>query len=103
MNEIQQLTRRIAEEFNPKRVILFGSYAYGRPRKDSDVDLLVEMRYTGNALRQSARILRRIRPRCALDILVISPSEIRSRLREDDWFIADIIEKGRLLYEKRHK
>ncbi len=43
--EIRSLVSRIASEFRPERIILFGSYAYGKPNEDSDVDLLVLMPY----------------------------------------------------------
>src|SRR5947209_7096880 len=38
---IRQFARQVAERFNPDRIILFGSYAYGHPDADSDVDILV--------------------------------------------------------------
>ena len=52
MDEIEALTRRIAAEFDPERVILFGSYAYGTPAEYSDVDLLVIMPFEGNSFDQ---------------------------------------------------
>ena len=47
MEEIQTFARRIAEEFHPERIILFGSYAYGTPGPDSDMDLLVVLPFEG--------------------------------------------------------
>jgi len=44
LEQIQEFARRLGEEFSPQRVILFGSYAYGQPTPDSDVDLLVIVR-----------------------------------------------------------
>ena len=55
---IRRFARRIAERFQPDKIILFGSYAYGKPHEESDVDLLVIMR-TKNAIDQSIRISRR--------------------------------------------
>ena len=45
--QIQKLTDEIAEKFSPQKIILFGSYAYGTPTVDSDVDLMVVMNYRG--------------------------------------------------------
>jgi predicted nucleotidyltransferase len=45
MKQIRDWSRRVAKQFNPERIILFGSYAYGKPREDSDVDLLVVLRH----------------------------------------------------------
>jgi predicted nucleotidyltransferase len=53
---IRRFARRIAERFEPDKIILFGSYAYGTPHEESDVDLLVIMRCR-NAIDQSIRIL----------------------------------------------
>lgn len=43
MRVIRRYTRAIAAEFSPDKIILFGSYAYGTPHEDSDVDILVVM------------------------------------------------------------
>jgi len=48
--EINILARRIADRFQPSKIILFGSYAYGEPKEDSDVDLLVVMPVRGAAI-----------------------------------------------------
>ncbi len=63
MRQIRDLSRRIAGEFNPERIILFGAYASGKPAEDSDVDLLVVLPHRGLAARKSAEIRLRLRPR----------------------------------------
>ena len=63
MKKIRDFTSLIAREFNPERIILFGSYAYGEPSDDSDVDLLVVLPFKGKAVRKRAG--RRILSRCA--------------------------------------
>jgi predicted nucleotidyltransferase len=97
--EIQALVRRIADEFRPNKIILFGSHAYGRPMPDSDVDLLVLMPYRGNAARVAGEILLRADPSFAVDILVRSPREVRQRYRMRDWFMREIIDRGKTVYE----
>jgi predicted nucleotidyltransferase len=44
---IEEVAERIVREFNPERIILFGSHAYGTPGPDSDVDLLVVLPFEG--------------------------------------------------------
>ena len=44
---IQDLCNRIVQDFQPDRIILFGSYAYGNPTPDSDVDILVVLPFEG--------------------------------------------------------
>lgn len=97
--EIQTVTDDIVREFAPLQVILFGSYAYGTPTEDSDVDLLVVMDIPKSEYRNKAlEIQQRIPYRFGLDILVRSPAEIAYRVSYNDWFLRDITEKGDFLY-----
>lgn len=99
---IQALTRRIAAHFKPERIILFGSRATGRARGDSDVDLLVVMRYRGRGARKAAEILNRVEPDFAVDLLVRSPEQLRRRLAQRDAFLAEVVRRGKVLYEATH-
>lgn len=102
MREIRSLVRKIAAEFKPQRIILFGSHAYGRPNEDSDVDILVILPGNGNAADRSLEIRRRLRPRFPLDLVTRTASEVERRLKLNDWFMHDIMEKGITLYERGH-
>jgi predicted nucleotidyltransferase len=99
---IRRLAREIAEKFDPDRIILFGSYAYGEPNEHSDVDLLVVMPAT-NQIRQAIRIRRATEHPFPLDLLVRTPATLRWRLEEGDWFLREVVEKGRVLYEQAHR
>jgi len=96
---IRRLARQIAEKFRPKRIILFGSYAYGQPGPDSDVDILVVMP-AANETKQAIRIRRGIEHLFPMDLIVRTPKNLRWRLKEGDWFLREIVEKGKVLYEK---
>ncbi len=96
---IKNFVSEIARQFKPRRVVLFGSYAYGRPSPDSDVDLLVIMPHKGHPAIQAAEIRKRIHAGFPLDLIVRSPKEIRRRLAMDDYFITEILGKGETLYE----
>ena len=95
---IRRFARRIAERFQPDKIILFGSYACGKPNEGSDVDLLVIMR-TKNAIAQSIRIKTAFKRLVSFDLIVRTPWQIERGLKDDDWFLRDIIEKGKVLYE----
>jgi predicted nucleotidyltransferase len=104
MSAIRRYARRIAERFQPDKIILFGSYAYGKPTPDSDVDLLVVMP-TRNQIEQAARIDETlgdegIEPGFFLDLLVRTPQTLERRLRWGDWFLREIVTQGKVLYEK---
>jgi uncharacterized protein len=99
---IRRFARRIAERFQPDKIILFGSYAYGKPHEESDVDLLVIMR-TRNAIDQSIRIKTAFKRMFSLDLIVRTPWQIERGLKDDNWFLREIIEKGKVLYEARNR
>jgi uncharacterized protein len=99
MSVIRRFARQVVERFHPEKIILFGSYAYGQPHADSDVDIVVVMP-TRNQLDQAVRISLAIDPPFPLDILVRTPKNLRWRLEEGDSFLQEIVSQGKLLYEK---
>jgi predicted nucleotidyltransferase len=96
---IRDFARRVAERFDPERIILFGSYAYGQPHADSDVDILVVMP-ARNQIDQAVRIDLACEPCFPLDIIVRTPENMRWRLEEGDSFLREITSRGKILYEK---
>jgi predicted nucleotidyltransferase len=96
---IRRYARAIAEEFHPDKIILFGSYAYGMPTDDSDVDLLVVMP-TRNRHHQAVRILWRLAAPFPLDLIIRTPKEMAWRLKEGESFMTTIVSRGEVLYEK---
>lgn len=96
---IRRYARAIAEEFHPDKIILFGSYVYGTPHENSDVDLLVVMP-TGNQHSQAVRIRWRLAAPFPLDLLVRTPKEMKWRLEEGESFLTTIVSQGKVLYEK---
>jgi predicted nucleotidyltransferase len=102
IDRIESLGKRIAKEFRPDRIILFGSYAYGDPTPNSDVDLLVIMPFRGSSARKAAEILTRVDPKFSVDIIVRTESQVRKRVAMDDWFMQEVVARGRVLYEANH-
>ena len=98
--KIADLTERIAREFQPERIILFGSYAYGQPRADSDVDLLVLLPFEGTGFRKSLEILDRTAPEFSVDLLARRPDDTARRYAEGDPLIREALDRGRVLYER---
>jgi predicted nucleotidyltransferase len=102
IKQIQQFCEQIAREFQPERIILFGSHAYGKPHQFSDVDLLVVMPFEGSPLQQAARILTKLEPAMSVDLLVRTPEQVRQRLAMQDTFMREILERGKVAYEAKH-
>ncbi len=99
MRVIRDFARRVAERFQPDKIVLFGSYAYGTPHEDSDVDILVVMP-ARSQLWQAARIDLACESYFPLDIIVRTPKNMRWRLEEGDSFLREIVALGKVLYEK---
>ena len=76
LEQIKQFCEQIVREFKPEKIILFGSYAYGTPTEDSDVDLMVVMPHEGHPAYKAIEIDRAVRRQFPLDLLVRSPQEI---------------------------
>ena len=98
---ISRVVQQIVEKFHPQKVILFGSYAYGEPTEDSDVDLLVVMETEENPLHAAARIAASIEHPFPLDILVIRSSDLEVSLEQGNVFETEVIKKGITLYEAK--
>lgn len=104
-SHINQLCQCLAQEFQPEKIILFGSYAYGQPHRFSDIDLLVIMPFQGSPFRQAGIILHRVIQQVGvlpLDLLVRTNEQIKERLALGDNFIGEIMQRGKVLYEANH-
>jgi predicted nucleotidyltransferase len=102
MSVIRGYARKVAERFQPDKIILFGSHAYGQPHADSDVDLLVVMP-ARNELDQAFKIRLAVPVSFPMDLLVRTPKEMKWRLEEGESFLTEITSKGKILYEKDHR
>ncbi len=99
--EIKKIADQIVKRYKPEKIILFGSYAYGKPRPFSDVDLLVVKKTGkrfGTRLFEVAEI---INSEMGTDILVYTPKEWQEGLKKNYYFFKEINNKGKLIYEKR--
>lgn len=97
----KQIVSKLRAQYDPEKVILFGSSARGNATNDSDIDLLIikntNLRFIDRwiAVRE---ILSDPSRKFAIDTLVMTPGEIADRLSRGDQFIADIIQNGEVLY-----
>lgn len=97
---IDDVVRQIAEKFNPNKIILFGSYAYGKPTPISDVDLLVVMDSSIKESQLSVTIRKAINYHFGIDLIVKTPKSLSSRIDMGDFFLKEILQKGKVLYEQ---
>ena len=94
--------RRILSTFQPEKIILFGSYIYGNPSYDSDLDILIEFKNIPNKRKLVIDIRKQFKDfPVAKDILVIAQDEIDA-YKEKKWTIySNALEKGKVVYEKK--
>jgi len=98
---ITEIVDRILKGYKPKKVILFGSYAYGEPTDDSDIDLLIIKNTDKRPIDrwvEVKRLLRDISRTVPIAPLVYTEKEIEQRIAIKDFFIQEILEKGDVLY-----
>ncbi len=98
--EIMDKVDTIVNKFDPDKIILFGSYATGKPTVESDLDLLIILNTEKSTLETSIDISLAIAHNFPMDIIVRTPREINRRLNSGDFFIKDVIENGKVLYER---
>ncbi len=99
--EIQKFVTSIIKKIRPEKIILFGSYAYGKPNRDSDVDLFVVKASKKRSIETRIEIDQLLFDReLPLDVVVKTPSEVRKRLRLGDPFVREVMARGRVMYEK---
>ncbi len=97
---IDDVVRQIAEKFKPQKIILFGSYARGNPRPDSDVDLLVVMETNLREVRQALLIEQGLEMDLwSLDLIVYTPKKLQERIALGDSFLKEITRYGKVVYE----
>jgi predicted nucleotidyltransferase len=97
------VVQRLVAALQPEKIILFGSYGYGKPTPDSDVDLLVILETIASSTDRYLAVSRLLYPRpFPVDILVRTPREIEQALHKGDFFIEEIVSQGRVLYERTH-
>ncbi|MFA6110327.1 MAG: nucleotidyltransferase domain-containing protein [Candidatus Latescibacterota bacterium] len=98
---LPEVVQRLVLALHPEKIILFGSHAYGQPGADSDVDLLVVMETDERPAQRIARVSALLSPRpFPVDIVVRTPGELARDLRRTDPFMHEVVEKGRILYER---
>ena len=101
---IQEIAQKIQTHYRPEKIILFGSYAYGKPTRDSDIDMFIIKNTKKTRMdrwMEVRKILYDPERKISISPLVFTNKEVNSRLSLGDDFFCEIVKKGRLLYEKK--
>jgi predicted nucleotidyltransferase len=100
-NEIEKIIEKVKARANPEKIYLFGSYASGQPTEKSDLDLLVVDNSKRDKNKVALEISRALFPRnFGLDLIVASAEEIRAKQKKNLGFWVDIVQHGKVVYER---
>lgn len=101
--DLNKLKKQIIKDYKPEKIILFGSLAWGKVTKDSDIDLFIIKKTNkrfGVRIDEVTLIANKTKVLSPKDILVFTPTELKARLDLDDFFIKKIINNGKVLYAR---
>jgi len=100
---LAEIVKKLKKDYKPLKIILFGSHAYGHPKDDSDLDLLILKNTKNRPVDRFVNVKRIIyNPKWKIPVspLIYTPKELTRRLKMGDDFITEITEKGIVLYER---
>ena len=98
-NYINSIVENLKSNYNPEKIILFGSYSDGTFSEDSDIDLLIVKKTKKHPIWRRVEARKASRTKIPMDILVYTPGEIKKLQKEKSFFLMDILENGKVLYE----
>jgi predicted nucleotidyltransferase len=98
VDQIIALSEQLAAACKPLKVVLFGSYAYGTPTEDSDVDVMVLTRSRKSNHQQFIEVRRLIDVEFAMDLVVRRETDVLKRIQWNDFFLREVMEKGIVLH-----
>jgi predicted nucleotidyltransferase len=101
---ISKMVEKIKKEYKPEKIILFGSYAYGKPTRHSDIDMFIVKKTKKKSMERWVTLKKLLQdPNRGIPFspLIYTPRELENRLTLGDDFIKEILKKGKILYEKK--
>ena len=99
--ELKRVTKVLVQEYQPQRMILFGSLATGRVHEWSDIDLAIVKDTPRRFLDRIGDVLQLVDPQVGLNVVVYTPQEVAQMAEQDHYFWVDeIVKKGKVLYDQ---
>lgn len=101
--EVRRVTQKIVKEYKPKKIILFGSYVWGKPHQWSDLDLFIIKPSKKRRFEREYELRQKLFGNNfpPLDLLIYTPQEVKKSINEyKNLFIEDILRHGHVLYSK---
>jgi len=98
--EVKKIVDQIIKNYKPEKIFIFGSFASGKDRKNSDVDLLVIKKTKNTFTKRLLEVSDTVSSPLGTDILVYTPREWEEALEEENYFIKEINKTGKLVYAR---
>jgi predicted nucleotidyltransferase len=99
--ELYRIAEVVKEEYDPEKIILFGSLAEGKVHEWSDIDLLIVKRTSKRPIERCLEVCKLIKPKIGIDLFIYTPEEYETFINERFSFLTNILKMGKILYEKR--
>ena len=100
--ELDRIINIIINEYRPEKIILFGSLAENKIHEWSDIDMLIIKDSLDRPVDRCLGLFRLIKPQVGVDLFIYTPDEFNTLLKEKYSFLLNILERGKLIYEKRN-
>ncbi len=100
---LNNIVKKLRQDYDPEQIILFGSYAYGNPTDESDIDLLIVKDMNDSILARWVRVRKlvsELRKGFAFSPIIVTPSELETRPGKGDQFFEEIMRRGKNLYAR---
>ncbi len=101
--EIQKIVECIKKKYYPQKIILFGSFAKGEFKEGGDLDFFI-LKASNKSHHQRLvdiyRLIDGIERKHPVDFVVYTPKELKQRLALGDFFVKNILEEGKILYDR---
>lgn len=100
---IENIKEKVKANYSPLRIVLFGSCLHGNVTEDSDIDMLIikdTSDSVGERWMKVCKIARDLERRIPFEPIILTPEEVKERLKIGDFFLQEILTEGKVLYEK---
>ncbi len=103
--EIDKIKELLISKYQPQKIIMFGSFAWGKPDKDSDLDLFIIKNVSQPRPKREQEVYRLLMRyfsdrKLSVDIIVHTPQETDERFLLGDPFIKEVINSGKVIYDR---
>ena len=98
---LDEIVSNLKKNYAPEKIILFGSYGSGTYSENSDIDLLIIKETDKHPIWRRVEARKASKVKIPMDIIVYTPSEIKKLLKDNSFFILDVLKEGKVLYERR--